>query len=83
MLDIRVIREHTEEVKEGVRRKAQDPASVDEAVRLDERRRALLQNAEALKSRKNTVSAQVAKMKSRQEDALSAWLGEHEDSTGQ
>jgi seryl-tRNA synthetase len=69
MLDLKLIREHTDQVKEGVRRKGMDPAAVDEAIRLDEERRKEIQHAEALKSRKNLVSAQVAKMKSKGEDA--------------
>jgi seryl-tRNA synthetase len=69
MLDIKFIREQTATVKEGVRSKGEEPSKVDEAIKADERRRHLLQKVEALKSRKNTVSADVAKMKSRGEDA--------------
>ncbi|HEX9007105.1 MAG TPA: serine--tRNA ligase [Bacteroidota bacterium] len=69
MLDIKTIREQTDRVREGIRKKGEDPARVDEVLRLDERRRALIGQTEALKSRKNTVSAQVARMKSKGEDA--------------
>lgn len=69
MLDLKLIREHADDVKEGVRRKGLDPSAVDEALRLDEERRKEIQHAETLKSRKNAVSAQVAKMKSKGEDA--------------
>ena len=69
MLDLKLIREHAEDVKQGVRRKGLDPSLVDEAMRLDEERRKEIQHAEMLKSRKNTVSAQVAKMKAKGEDA--------------
>lgn len=69
MLDIRFIREHSDSVRDGVRKKGDDEQRVDEALRLDERRRQLLQQGELLKSRKNAVSAQVAKMKSSGEDA--------------
>jgi seryl-tRNA synthetase len=69
MLDIRLLREHPGLVRDGVRKKHEDPARVDEALHLDEERRALLQKTESLKSRKNTVSADVAKMKSRGENA--------------
>ena len=69
MLDIRFIREHPDTVREGVARKGEDPVKVDEALRLDEQRRRLLQGTEALKSRKNTVSAEVARMKSQGQDA--------------
>ncbi|MFN0159374.1 MAG: serine--tRNA ligase [Bacteroidota bacterium] len=69
MLDIKFIREQPDTVKTGVQKKGEDPARVDEALRLDEQRRQLLQKGESLKSRKNTVSAEVAKMKSKGEDA--------------
>ena len=49
--------------------KGEDPARVDEAVALDERRREILQKSEALKSKKNDVSAQVARLKSQGKDA--------------
>lgn len=69
MLDLKTIREHTESVKEGIRSKAEDPARIDEILTLDEKRRQLVQHSESLKSRKNTVSADVAIMKAKKEDA--------------
>ncbi len=69
MLDIHMIREHPDDVRRGVKRKGEDPAGVDGVLRLDEKRRHLLQQTEALKSRKNDVSARVARMKSKGEDA--------------
>ncbi len=69
MLDIKFIRENRDAVKEGVEKKGEDPSKVDEALALDEKRRHILQQAEQLKSRKNTVSVEVAKKKSRGEDA--------------
>lgn len=69
MLDIKFIREQPDLVKEGVQKKGESPAFVDEALKLDEHRRQLLQKGEALKSKKNTVSAEVAKMKAKREDA--------------
>jgi seryl-tRNA synthetase len=69
MLDIKFIREQKEIVREGVRKKGEDPGRVDEALRLDEERRQLLQKVESLKSTKNTVSAQVAGLKAQKQDA--------------
>jgi seryl-tRNA synthetase len=69
MLDLKTIREHTESVKEGIRSKAEDPARIDEILTLDEKRRQLVQHSESLKSRKNTVSADVAALKAKKEDA--------------
>lgn len=69
MLDIKFIRENKGAVKEGIEKKGDDPAKVDEALALDEKRRHILQQAEQLKSRKNAVSTEVAKKKSKGEDA--------------
>jgi seryl-tRNA synthetase len=69
MLDIRFIREHPDDVKKGVQKKGEDPSRIDEILQLDGKRRQLLQKNEALKSRKNTVSSDVARMKSKGEDA--------------
>lgn len=69
MLDIKFIRENKGAVKEGIEKKGEDPAKVDEALALDEKRRHILQQAEQLKSRKNAVSTEVAKKKSKGEDA--------------
>jgi seryl-tRNA synthetase len=69
MLDIRFIREHTDLVKEGIRKKGEDAKSVDAALGLDERRRDCIQRTEALKSRRNSVSAEVARLKAAGADA--------------
>lgn len=69
MLDIRFLREHPDLVRDGVAKKGDDPVRVDEAIRMDDRRRHLIQQTESLKSRKNDVSAQVARMKSKGDDA--------------
>ncbi|MCK5571814.1 MAG: serine--tRNA ligase, partial [Bacteroidetes bacterium] len=69
MLDMRYIREHTDAVKNGVVAKGESEEKVDKALQLDEQRRVLLQKAEALKGRRNSVSVEVAKLKSRKEDA--------------
>jgi seryl-tRNA synthetase len=65
MLDIKYIREHSDEARAGVAKKREDPGRIDEALRLDEQRRALVQKTETLKSRKNRVSAEVAALKSK------------------
>ena len=68
MLDIKLLREQPEIVKQGIRKKGEDAALVDQVLQLDEHRRALIQKTEALKSRKNQVSDQVARMKANKED---------------
>lgn len=69
MLDIRFIREHPDLVRQGMDKKGEDPARVDQTLRLDEQRRQLLQKVEGLKNQRNTATAQVARLKSRGEDA--------------
>jgi seryl-tRNA synthetase len=69
MLDIRFLRDHTALARSGVLAKGEDPARIDEALSLDEKRRQLLQHAESLKSKKNQVSNEVARRKSKGEDA--------------
>lgn len=69
MLDIKFIREHPDLVREGARKKGEDPSKIDETLRLDETRRHILQKVETLKNQRNVVSAQVARMKAQKEDA--------------
>jgi seryl-tRNA synthetase len=69
MLDIKIVREHPDLVRDGVRRKGEDPSRIDAVLALDERRRVLIHQTETLKSKKNTVSAEVAKLKSGGQDA--------------
>ena len=69
MLDIKLLREQPDLVKDGIRKKGEDPSLVDAVLQLDEHRRALIQKTESLKSRKNQVSTQVARMKANKEDA--------------
>ena len=69
MLDLKFIREQPGAVRAGAVRKGEDPARVDDVLAFDSRRRELVQHTEALKSRKNTVSAEVAKLKAARENA--------------
>jgi seryl-tRNA synthetase len=69
MLDLKFIREQPDTVRAGVARKGENPAQVDEVLALDARRRDLVQRTESLKSRKNTVSADVARLKAARENA--------------
>lgn len=67
MLDIKLIREQTELVKEGIRRRGDDPALIDEVLRLDARRRELLSEVERLKAEKNAASKAIGKIKDAEE----------------
>ncbi|MCS7260685.1 MAG: serine--tRNA ligase [Anaerolineae bacterium] len=59
MLDIAFIRAHPEAVKEALRKLNTD-APIDEILALDQRRRALLQETEALRAERNAGSKQIA-----------------------
>jgi seryl-tRNA synthetase len=63
MLDIRLFRETPDLVREGIRRRGEDPAIVDEVLGLDAKRRELLNEVEQLKATRNAVSKEIGKMK--------------------
>jgi len=69
MLDIRLIREQPDAVREGIRKKGEDATRIDEVLKIDERRRTLIGGVETLKNRRNTVSSEVARKKAGGEDA--------------
>ena len=63
MLDIRLIREKTDEVRRGLEARGADPTVLDEILALDVKRRELVSEAEELKSSRNTVSKQIGVIK--------------------
>lgn len=68
MLDIRLVRSNPEEVKRKLARRKKE-FRIDELIALDEERRSLLVQVEDLKSRRNKVSEEVAKLKRAKQDA--------------
>ena len=62
MLDLKLLQREPDVVRAALANR-NSPIDVAEFTALDERRRALLAEAEALKSERNTVSAEVAKLK--------------------
>ena len=66
MLDIRFVRENPEAVKENIKKKFQDEKLplVDEAIKLDEERRACQQEADDLKAERNRISKQIGALMS-------------------
>lgn len=58
MLDIKFIREHAELVKAGAKHK-QFEVDIDRLLQLDERRRALIQETEQARSRRNQVASSI------------------------
>jgi seryl-tRNA synthetase len=75
MLDIKRIREKTEEVREGLRRRGADAGLVDNVLVFDAQRRQLIAAAEELKSRRNTVSKQVGELRRKGEDTTEIQAG--------
>ncbi len=61
MLDLKFIREHPDAVREALV-KLNDTAPIDEILALDEQRRELLAETDALKHRRNVVSKQIGLM---------------------
>jgi seryl-tRNA synthetase len=76
MLDLKFIRENKDLVRAGAETKG-IAVNLDEILTVDDRRKALIQEGDALKSKRNQVSAQVAKMKKEGGDA-SAVISEME-----
>ncbi|WP_300392712.1 serine--tRNA ligase [Fusobacterium sp.] len=68
MLDLKFMRENREQVEEWLRNRGSD-LTLDEFVKLDEERRNLLGEVEALKNKRNNESAEIARLKKAKEDA--------------
>ncbi len=66
MLDIKFVRENPDIVKENIRKKFQDEKLplVDEAIKLDEDRRAYQQQSDDLKAERNKISKQIGALMS-------------------
>lgn len=68
MLDIELLRKNPEFVKERLRLRREDyPRLVDEVLRLDEERRSILRELEALRAERNALSKEIGKRKSKGE----------------
>jgi seryl-tRNA synthetase len=72
VLDLRQIREDPEPARAALRRRGFDTALLDEALELDERRRAILPELEEIRRRKNEASKRIGELKRAGEDASEA-----------
>ncbi len=63
MLDVKMIRQNKEEVKQRLATRGVDPAEIDHLVELDEARREQIAVSENLKQKRNEVSKQIAELK--------------------
>ena len=66
MLDINLIREQPDLVREALEKRQLFPASVDIILTLDEERRSLIQEVETMRSERNTVSKEIGRMKDKE-----------------
>jgi seryl-tRNA synthetase len=69
MIDIKLIRENPEQVKENMKHRGLDAKPVDEVLSLDQKRRKVIQETEKLKNLRNVTSNEIAKMKKEGKDA--------------
>ena len=67
MLDIEIIRNEPDRVREALRKRNNDPAIVDEVYALDIRRREVLQEVELLRAERNRVSKEIGRMRDKNE----------------
>ncbi|MBA3531047.1 MAG: serine--tRNA ligase [Ardenticatenales bacterium] len=67
MLDLKQIRENPDQFREGLRRLYEPTEIIDELLTLDERRRALLTDVEALRNERNVGSKEIGRIKEAEE----------------
>src|SRR4030095_8677044 len=63
MLDLNLIREKPDLVRTSLKNRQMDASPVDDILNLDEKRRTLLTQVEALKAERNVVSKEIGKLK--------------------
>ncbi|MCE5322468.1 serine--tRNA ligase [bacterium] len=71
MLDAKFVRTEPDKVRQALINRNDDPAKLDEFVKLDEQWRQDIYEVEQLKAERNSVSEHIAKMKKNKEDATS------------
>jgi seryl-tRNA synthetase len=67
MLDIKIFREKPEIVRKALMDRGEDLSPVDKVIELDNQRRALIQETEALKAERNIVNKEIPKTKDKDE----------------
>jgi seryl-tRNA synthetase len=72
MLDLREIRDDPDAARAGLARRGADPAVLDEALALDDRRRAILPELEDLRRHKNEASKRIGELQRAGSDASDA-----------
>ena len=72
MLDIKMIRQNTDEIKERLATRGVKAEKIDALLEKDKRRRELLVETEGLKQKRNEVSAEIANAKRNKQDVTDA-----------
>lgn len=72
MLDIKMIRQNTDEIKERLATRGVKAEKIDALLEKDKRRRELLVETEGLKQKRNEVSAEIANAKRNKQEATDA-----------
>jgi seryl-tRNA synthetase len=67
MIDIKLVREKPEFLKDGLKRRQMDPAVIDQLAQMDEKRRTVLTEVETLKAERNKVSKEISATKDTKE----------------
>jgi len=67
MIDLNLIREQPDKVRKALVDRQVDVSPVDQVLQLDEERRSLIQQVEALKAERNTVSKEISRLKDQQQ----------------
>jgi seryl-tRNA synthetase len=62
MLDIRLIRDEPDTVRAALARRSTNDVPLDEIIKLDEQHRAVLQEVEALRNERNTISKEIGEI---------------------
>ena len=84
MIDIKIVRDDPQLLKDSLERRQMDTAVVDELAELDEKWRAQLTKVEELKAERNVVSKEIGKVKDKAErDAKIAAMREVGDQIAQ
>lgn len=63
MLDLKLIREHPELIREAMRKRQMETTIVDQILALDEQRRSLILDVETKKAQRNAVSKEIGRIK--------------------
>ena len=62
MLDLKLVRDNPDAVREGLRKRGAEPTLVDRVLEADRRRRDFVQDVERLRAEQNRVSAEIPKL---------------------